>query len=34
LGRDDTVEEYFDGDHVCCGCTAVAWDVNSTSADC
>jgi hypothetical protein len=33
-GRDDTVEEYFDGDHVCCGCTAVAWEVNSISANC
>ena len=34
FGRDDTVEEYFDGDHVCCGCAAVAREVNSISTNC
>ena len=33
-GRDDTAEKYFDGDHVCCGCAAIAWEVNSITADC
>jgi hypothetical protein len=34
FGRNDTVEEYFDGDHVCCGCATVTWEVNSISTDC
>ena len=33
-GRDDTVEEYFDSDHVGCGCAAVPWEVNAITADC
>jgi hypothetical protein len=33
-GRDDTVEEYFDGDHVCCGCAAIVWEVDSIAANC
>ena len=33
-GRDDSVEEYFDSDHVACGCAAVPWEVNAIATDC
>ena len=32
--RDDAVEEYFDSDHIGCGCATVAWEVNAITADC
>ncbi len=32
--RDNAVEEYFDSDHIGCGLSAVAWEVNAITANC